>query len=154
MHRIDFLRLPQPPLFSTHAFDTIVFCLMLDYLPTCRQRLTACRIAHQLLKCLGLLLIVEPYSSLRDHREKAWRLAFERLGFGLISYVKLINIHCMAFRKLITPMGIEEHEYEEIAKLLNISQDEKPTRSISTDSHQTNVSIDQDLFNQLPFTDE
>ena len=146
MHRIDFLRTPQPPLICTHSFDTIVFSLVLDYLPTCDQRLSACLIAHQLLTCFGLLLIVEPDSSLRGNRQAAWRQALESIGFGLVSCVKATNLHCMAFRKLSLSNEMNVNDCTRIAQLLNIPQDDE---SLETERH--SVDIDQKLFDELPF---
>lgn len=151
MHRIDFLRVPQPPLICAHSFDTIIFSLVLDYLPTCRQRLSACLITHQLLTCLGLLLIIEPDSSLRGNRQKAWRQALESIGFGLVSYVKVTNIHCMAFRKLIALPIMNEDESERISQLFNIPQD-VTSDDESPDTEENPVAIDQDLFDELPFS--
>lgn len=147
MHRIDFLRTPQPPLICTHSFDTIIFSLVLDYLPTCRQRLSACLIAHQLLSCLGLLLIVEPDSSLRGNRYPSWRQALESLGFGLVAYLKVINVHCLAFRKRVAPPAMTEDERERIAELLNIPQDNPPP-----EVERQLVEVDQDLFDELPLS--
>ncbi|CAF0817707.1 unnamed protein product [Adineta ricciae] len=146
VHRIDFLRTPQPPLICTHSFDTIVFSLVLDYLPTCGQRLSACLIAHQLLTCFGLLLIVEPDSSLRGNRQAAWRQALESIGFGLVSCVKATNLHCMAFRKLSLSNEMNVNDCTRIAQLLNIPQDDE---SLETDRQ--SVDIDQKLFDELPF---
>lgn len=151
MHRIDILRGPQPPLISIHSFDVIIFSLVLDYLPTCRQRLSACLIAHELLTCLGLLLIVEPDSSLREKREMSWRQALDSIGFALVSYVKITNLHCMAFRKIILPPVMNEDEYERISQLFNIPQD-TIIDDESPKIEQKPVSIDKDLFNELPLS--
>ncbi|CAF0818636.1 unnamed protein product [Adineta steineri] len=155
VHRIDILRGPQPPLISIHSFDTIIFSLVLDYLPTCHQRLSACRIAHELLTCLGLLLIVEPDSSLRGNRQKSWRQALEQIGFGLVSYVKVMNLHCMAFRKLITLPIMTENDLEQISQLFNIPQDtiiDDDDDDESLNIEQKPIVIDQELFNELPFS--
>ena len=119
---------------------------MLDYLPTCRQRLSACLIAHDLLTCLGLLLIVEPDSSLRENRQSSWRQALQSIGFALVTSVKMINLHCLAFRKLTAPTSVNEDEYERIACLLHIPQDTVREDS----SEQPSTAVDHDLFNELP----
>ncbi|CAF1355368.1 unnamed protein product [Rotaria sordida] len=154
VHRIDFLRLPQPPLISIHSFDAIIFSLVLDYLPTCRQRLSACLIAHQLLTCLGLLLIVEPDSILRENRQKSWRQALNSIGFSLISYIKVKNLYCMAFRKIVQQVIIiNEDEYEKISQLFNISQDNNIIDNNELQIiEQKLIQVDQDLFNELPFS--
>ena len=135
---------------SSHAFDAVIFCLMLDYLPTCRQRLSACLIGHDLLACLGLLLIVEPDSSLRENRQSSWRQALQSIGFALVTSVKMSNLHCLAFRKLTAAASVDEDEYERIARLLHIPQDTIRQES----SVQPSTSVDHDLFNELPLADE
>ncbi|CAF2716973.1 unnamed protein product [Rotaria sp. Silwood2] len=152
VYRIDFLRLPQPPLICIHSFDVIIFSLVLDYLPTCRQRLSACLIAHQLLTCLGLLLIVEPDSTLRENRQKSWRQALNSIGYSLVSYVKVTNLYCMAFRKLIEQITINEDEYEKISQLFNIPQDNIRIDDESQKIEQKSILVDQDLFNELPYS--
>jgi hypothetical protein len=131
---------------STHSFNVIIFSLVLDYLPTCRQRLSACRIAHELLTCFGLLLIVEPDSSLRGNRQTRWRQALDSIGFALVSCVKVANLYCMAFRKIVTLFMINEEESERISQLFNIPQD----TIIDDEIDQKSIIVDQDLFNELP----
>jgi hypothetical protein len=125
----------------------------LDYLPTCHQRLSACLIAHQLLTCLGLLLIVEPDSSLRENRQRSWRQALESIGFSLVSYVKVTNLHCMAFRKIIPSPVMNEDESERISQLFNIPQDIISDNEASAIEKKP-IDVDQDLFNELPFSFE
>lgn len=135
-------------MFLENSFDSVVFCLMLDYLPTCQQRLHACRIAQKLLRCLGLLLIIEPDSSLKDGRQKCWRQALEKIGFGLVNYMKSLNIHCLAFRKL---RMIENHENdEEVCRLLKIPQDDIVFEDKSIDLESNHISADKTLFDELP----
>lgn len=125
----------------------------MDYLPTCHQRLSACCIAHQLLTCLGLLLIIEPDSSLRGNRQKSWRQALESIGFGLVSYAKVTNIHCMAFRKMNALPVMTEDESERISQLFNIPQDVlSDDDDESSDIEEKTVAVDQDLFDELPFS--
>lgn len=139
---------------SNHSFDTLIFSLVLDYLPTCHQRLSACRIAHELLSCLGLLLIIEPDSSLRSHRERSWREALQSIGFGLISYVKVTNLHCMAFRKLISLPLLTEDESERISQLFNIPQDVLTDEESNEETDQQSLEIDRHLFTELPYFDD
>ncbi|CAF1434922.1 unnamed protein product [Rotaria magnacalcarata] len=151
VHRIDFLRVPQPPFICAHSFDAIIFSLVLDYLPTCHQRLSACLIAHELLTCLGLLLIVEPDSTLRENRQKLWRQALESIGFGLVSNIKVTNLYCMAFRKITQQVKLNEDEHERISQLFNIPQDIMNDNE-SSKSEQKLISVDEDLFGELPFS--
>jgi len=125
----------------------------LDYLPTCRQRLSACRIAHELLVCLGLLLIIEPDSSLRGNRVKSWRQALESIGFGLVSYTKVANLHCLAFRRMKSNCPMTENEFEQIAQLFNIPQDDMSDQSDEEIERKSTV-IDRDLFNELPYSSD
>lgn len=156
VHRFDILRAPQPPLISSHSFDALIFSLVLDYLPTCRQRLSACRIAHELLVCLGLLLIIEPDSSLRANREKSWRQALESIGFGLVSYTKVANLHCLAFRRIRSNCQTTDDEFERIAQLFNIPQDDLNDDDDDDEEieQKSVVVIDQDLFNELPYSSD
>lgn len=139
---------------SIHSFDVLIFSLVLDYLPTCRQRLSACLIAHELLTCLGLLLIIEPDSSLRSSREKSWREALQSIGFGLISYVKVTNLHCMAFRKLISLPTLNDNESERISQLFNIPQDVLTDEESNEETEQQSLEIDRHLFTELPYSDD
>jgi hypothetical protein len=96
-------------------------------------------------------LIIEPDSSLRENRQKSWRQALESIGFGLVSYVKVANIHCMAFRKMIALPVMSEDECERISQLFNIPQD-VISDDESPDIEEKTVAIDQDLFDELPFS--
>jgi hypothetical protein len=77
----------------------------------------------------------------------SWRQAIHSIGFALISYVKLTNLHCMAFRKIIMTPIINEIEYDRISQLFNIPQDTE-----SSNIEQKPILVDQDLFNELPFS--
>jgi hypothetical protein len=57
----------------------------------------------------------------------------------------------MAFRKLISLTVMSEDESERISQLLNIPQD-VATDDESPDIEQKTVAIDQDLFDELPFS--
>jgi hypothetical protein len=96
-------------------------------------------------------LIVEPDSSLRENRQKSWRQALDSIGFGLVSYVKVTNLHCMAFRKIISSPVINEDESERISQLFNIPQDNIIDDELP-EIEQKPIVIDKDLFNELPFS--
>ena len=129
---------------------------MLDYLPRCDQRLKACLIAHQLLRCLGLLLIVQVDSSLRDECYCSWREGLQMIGFSVVNCVKKKNLHCMAFRKVhCNHIQFDDNddndEYKTISALFHIPQD---TREVAEthkyDESERRVIIDRDLFDELP----
>lgn len=101
--------------------------------------------------CLGLLLIVEPDSTLRENRQKLWRQALEAIGFGLVSYVKVANIHCMAFRKVTQQVNLNENEQERISQLFNIPQDTMIEEK-AEDSNSEPIIVDQELFDELPLS--
>lgn len=96
-------------------------------------------------------MIIEPDSSLRGNREKLWRQALDSIGFNLVSYMKITNLHCMAFRKIISLPIINEDESDRISQLFNIPQDTMSDDE-STEIEQQSIVIDQDLFNELPFS--
>ena len=101
--------------------------------------------------CCGLLLIVEADSFLRQNRQKSWRLALDSIGFALVSCVKVTNLYCMAFRKRTRTATINDDEYGKISQLFNIPQD----TSIDEESPKVErqaILVDQDLFNELPFS--
>ncbi len=77
----------------------------------------------------------------------SWRQAIHSIGFALISYVKLTNLHCMAFRKIIMTPIMNENEYDRISQLFNIPQDTE-----SSNIEQNPILVDRDLFNELPFS--
>lgn len=87
------------------CFHSIVFSLLLEYLPSPQQRWLCCTQARELLTDNGLLLIVTPDSH-KQHRNahmiKSWKTAIEAIGFVRWRYVKLKHLHCLAFRKVDT----------------------------------------------------
>lgn len=84
------------------SFHAVVFCLVLEYLPSCLQRWTFCRKAAALLKPNGLLLVVTPDSKHQQRNAPmiaSWKEALEELSFTRVRYEKRQHLHCMAFRK-------------------------------------------------------
>ena len=125
---------------------------MLDYLPHCSQRLRACLIAHQLLRCLGLLLIVQADSSLREACQSSWRTGLEAIGFEIVSCNKKKNLYCMAFRKVRAHPALDDDKLQRFAPLFRIPQDTRPNNDeelIERDTS-TTVRADRSLFDELP----
>ncbi|XP_012521329.1 S-adenosylmethionine sensor upstream of mTORC1 isoform X2 [Monomorium pharaonis] len=84
-------------------FDTVVFSLLLEYLPCPEQRYVCCRNAYDVLKSGGILIIVSPDSKhvgANAKLMKSWRYALSGMGFMRIKYEKLRHIHCLVFRKI------------------------------------------------------
>ncbi|XP_064633044.1 S-adenosylmethionine sensor upstream of mTORC1-like [Lineus longissimus] len=103
------------------SYDVVVFSLLLEYLPCCKQRFTCCQKAWDLLRLNGLFLVITPDSH-RQHRNagmiKSWKQCLEGIGFQCIRYLKQEHIHCMAFRRL--EYGSERREQPD---MLYIPQD-------------------------------
>uniref|UniRef100_A0A224YNI7 S-adenosylmethionine sensor upstream of mTORC1 n=1 Tax=Rhipicephalus zambeziensis TaxID=60191 RepID=A0A224YNI7_9ACAR len=84
------------------SFQAVIFCLVLEYLPSCAQRWSFCRKAASLLKPNGLLFIVTPDSKHQQRNAAmiaSWRKALEHIGLLRVRYEKRQHLHCMAFRK-------------------------------------------------------
>lgn len=150
-------------------FDSVVFSLLLEYLPCPKQRYVCCRNAYDVLKSSGILIIVSPDSKhvgANARLMKSWRYTLSRMGFMRIKYEKLRHIHCLVFRKCI---------YKDVAiqwsKLQHFSEVDKKYVS------ETKIFIPQDFqasrlkkkqeklveyeetdlasaFSELPFNDE
>lgn len=101
--------------------------------------------------CLGLVLIVEPDSSLRENRQKSWRQALSSIGFALVSYVKVANLHCMAFRKITQSVMLKKDEHETISQLFNIPQDTMIDDEVLK-SEEKSIPVEKDLFDELPLS--
>lgn len=84
------------------SYDTVVFSLLLSYLPSTAQRLLSCINAHRVLRLHGLLLIITPDSSHQNKHTamvKSWKSCIEAIGFHRWRYFKDTHLHCLAFRK-------------------------------------------------------
>lgn len=151
---------------TTDSFDTIVFCLLLEYLPSPEQRYACCEKAYNLLKNGGLLLIITPDSKhvgANAKFMKSWRHVLSHLGFMRIKYEKLPHAHCLAFRKCF---------YKEVAtrwaSLQKFSKDDQLFRSETkmfipqdftagikeetVDSGTDDKNTAVNLYNELPYT--
>ncbi|KAL6256273.1 hypothetical protein P5V15_012389 [Pogonomyrmex californicus] len=85
-------------------FDSVVFSLLLEYLPCPKQRYVCCRNAYDVLKSGGILIIVSPDSKhvgANARLMKSWRYTLSKMGFMRIKYEKLRHIHCLVFRKCV-----------------------------------------------------
>lgn len=104
------------------VFNVIIFCLLLEYFPSCHQRWRCCVQAHKLLAPNGLLLVITPDSH-KQHRNSAmirsWTSAITSLGFSKWKYEKLEHIHCIVFRKIQNECSVND----DMADLMFIHQD-------------------------------
>lgn len=124
----DFLQMPldENSFLRPKFFDSVVFCLLLEYLPTPKLRLKSIEKASKLLKDFGLLIIITPDSSHQGknmNQMKSWRLALAQLGFIRIYYDKLKHVTCLAYVK-IPPESYEnafEKEINQIQKKFDSS---------------------------------
>eukprot|EP00092_Neocalanus_flemingeri_P015016 GFUD01016218.1.p1 GENE.GFUD01016218.1~~GFUD01016218.1.p1 ORF type:complete len:321 (-),score=89.20 GFUD01016218.1:7-969(-) len=84
------------------SFQVVIFCLLLEYLPTPHQRWQCVRRAAQLLREDGLLCIVTPDSShmgRNSQQLKSWRQGLGLLGLSKVSYEKSQHFHGLVYRK-------------------------------------------------------
>lgn len=151
------------------AFDVVVFSLLLEYLPSPKQRyLCVCK-AYKLLKPEGLLFIISPdskHSSANAPIMKSWRITLAQLGFSLSCYEKLPHIHCMAYRKDVHPevakhwasRELRKHNDVEISEELHIPQDFQEIQDKYDDVPSAKIgrTIQDDaalvqMFSQLPY---
>jgi len=165
--KCDFYRVPVGDCFQVSgnevtslkrgAFDVVVFCLLLEYLPLPKMRHRVCLKARDSLSDWGLLLIVTPDSSHQGKNEtqmKAWRLALINMGLIRICTEKLPHARCLGFIKVPTTQyksspymvhemekarnrlaqnGFQSHESDE--DLMFIPQDETTRQKIENESH-------------------
>jgi len=84
------------------SFHVVIFCLLLEYLPSVRQRLQCIEKAIELLSMDGLLCIITPDSSHMGKnldQMKAWRKGLALLGLRKMVYEKSKHFHGLIFRK-------------------------------------------------------
>lgn len=145
---------------KSKSFDVVVFSLLLEYLPSPKQRLECCERAYELLKTEGLLIIITPDSKhvgANAKLMKSWRVVLAKLGFYRIKYEKLPYIHCMAFRKSfdkqVTLNWVKLYGIKEIDYDIHIPQD-FTIKSLVEDSNQVKVLEKPDevieLLSELP----
>ena len=83
-------------------FDAVIFCLLLEYLPSPTLRYEAVLRARDVLGPSGLLFIVTPDSCHQGRNMgviKRWKICLGQLGLARVYYEKLTHVHCMAFAK-------------------------------------------------------
>jgi len=84
------------------SFNVIIFCLLLEYLPTPHLRWQCVSRAVQLLREDGLLCIVTPDSSHMGRncqQIKSWRQGLSLLGMTKVKYEKSQHFHGLVYRK-------------------------------------------------------
>lgn len=114
-------------------FNTVLFSLLLEYLPSNEQRILCCKKAYQVLKPEGILIIITPDSKhvgANARLMKAWRYTLAGLGFMRIKYEKLTHLHCIVFRKCLfkqtADRWVDLHKADGFElNQLNIPQDSK-----------------------------
>ena len=103
-----------------NSFEAVIFCLLLEYLPTAELRLKAVEKAIDLLKPFGILLIVTPDSSHQgknQHQMKSWRLAMAKLGMVRIYIDKLKHVTCLGYVKIEPRSEFEKVFQSEIGQI-------------------------------------
>merc|ERR1719348_329278 len=83
-------------------FNVVIFCMLLEYLPSTRQRFQCIKKSVELLSEDGLLCIVTPDSSHQAknmHQIKAWRRGLQRMGMRNVAYHKSKHFHGIVCRK-------------------------------------------------------
>lgn len=148
---------------KSNSFDIVVFSLLLEYLPSPKQRLECCEKAYQLLKTEGILIIITPDSKhpgANAKLMKSWRIILANIGFFRIKYEKLPHIHCMAFRKSfskqITLNWAKFYGKEQVYDGIYIPQDfTKKTPIEADDQSEIDRNPDEliELFLELPAGD-
>ncbi|XP_034232409.1 S-adenosylmethionine sensor upstream of mTORC1 [Thrips palmi] len=86
------------------SFNVVIFSLLLEYLPSSKQRYVCCSKASQLLAPGGILCIVTPdskHATANSGIMKKWKYALANVGLLRIQYDKLPHLHCMVFRKCV-----------------------------------------------------
>ena len=111
---------------AKESFEAVIFCLLLEYIPSPSLRLKAVEKAVEILKPAGLLLIVTPDSNPANKNQpqmKSWRLALAHLGLVRIYIEKLKHVHCLAFVKVPKPKyeKVLEQEIDTVKRKYNSS---------------------------------
>lgn len=86
----------------SNYFNAVIFCLLLEYLPSSAQRIKCCEKAYETLKTQGVLIVITPDSNHEMKNSKLiknWRWTLAKIGFQRVKVEKLSNLTCMSFRK-------------------------------------------------------
>ncbi|KAL7048909.1 hypothetical protein ACKWTF_003526 [Chironomus riparius] len=139
-------------------YDIVMFCLLLEYLPTSEMRIKCCENAYKVLKTEGILIIITPDSS-SQHRNAAqiknWKWTLAMLGFRRIKVEKLKNLTCMVFRKSlskdISVRWAEKYKEPYMDFKLEIPQDRRvETEETQEESNSIQYTYEPEMMNELP----
>ncbi|KAK7070850.1 hypothetical protein SK128_017180 [Halocaridina rubra] len=129
------------------SFDVVIFCLLLEYIPSPNQRFQCCRKAYNLLKPNGILCIITPDSKHQNanvHIYKLWKITLAYLGFSRVKYEKKTHFHGMVFRKGLCKKAWQLDAEKEIQAIKKTHIKSK-YESIDYEKVSTNVYIPQDF---------
>lgn len=159
----DELKKDEEQVFSLSAlyYDIVIFCLLLEYLPTSDLRIQCCQKAYDVLKTEGILLIVTPDSNsqhINYKQIKTWKYVLATMGFKRIKLEKLKNLSCMVFRKSlskeISRRWADKCKEPFMSFKLEIPQDRKKNinEDIKHDSNENaeKYQFDLNLMKELP----
>jgi len=152
------------------SYDAVLFCLLLEYLPSASQRYECVRKSIELLSEDGLLCIITPDSSHQGknlQQLKSWRRALNLLGLRQVTYSKTRHFHGLVFRKpcqeiraLTAEEVQDQNKAEKIENMFYIPQDFTENGSVmSTDLALENLleNLNRDIvvsdFDELPSLD-
>lgn len=138
-------------------FHVVIFCLLLEYLPSSVQRIECCKKAYEVMKTEGILIIVTPDSNheMKNAKQiKNWRWTLAKIGFQRVKIEKLKNLTCMSFRKSLDPKvpqnWANSHKESYMDFKLEIPQD-RPMKNDSVEFDGDCCDFNFDLMNELPF---
>lgn len=141
----------------TNHFHVVIFCLLLEYLPSSDQRIKCCEKAYQVLRTEGILVVVTPDSNheMKNSKQiKNWRWTLAKIGFQRVKIEKLKNLTCMSFRKslhvAIPRHWANSHKESYMEFKLEIPQD-RGKKKASVESDEETCEFDVGLMNELPF---
>jgi len=84
------------------GYHVVIFCLLLEYLPSSALRLQAVEKAVGALKEGGLLCIVTPdscHQARNSEQLSSWKLGLGLLGLSKVTYTKAKHFHGLVYRK-------------------------------------------------------
>ncbi|XP_023342826.1 probable methyltransferase BMT2 homolog isoform X2 [Eurytemora carolleeae] len=162
---------------GAESFHVILFCLLLEYIPSQLARLECCEKASKVLKKNGILIIITPGTeqleqspplapiSDSSHQNKnsvlirGWKQVLSQIGFAQVYYEKKQHFHGLVFRKLgEEEMALVRMENslipltrEEMIQRFQIPQDSNPEVSLeSTPELEIDPDTILDHFSELP----
>lgn len=137
-------------------YHVVIFCLLLEYLPSSIQRITCCEKAYRALKTEGVLVVITPDSNheMKNSKQiKNWRWTLAKIGFQRVKVEKLKNLTCMSFRKSLDPLiprrWAESHKEPYMEFKLEIPQDKVNVGGSKKTSEESQY-FDVRLMNELP----